>query len=274
MSLRFPLVALAALTLTGCDLPGQTPKAAAPAKVATTTTACCCKVCPTDAAPSDGVAAVGDTRSSARTVTRQVAHKPAKAQGRRDVALSRTYAAAPRARPAQSREYARPDRREVLAGGSYARRDDRYGGAYGYGEREEVRSERGYAERGYAQRDTRRAEGGYGQRYSEQSTGRYERSDHGYGGRYGASGRVTSGVSVSVEETESYAERRRYSESSSSYAASGYASGGGAYRAGYASGHARVQPLYYEDRDGRVRRGGPAGTDRAGYLTWPGKVED
>lgn len=87
-----------------------------------------------------------------------------------------------------------------------------------------------------------------------------------YGGRYG-------GVSVSVSETESSSERYSYSESSSSYG-SDSASGGG-YAYGYGSGY-RGGPA-----DGRVSRDPPhhpgyhlASTDRDGYLTWPGKVED
>src|SRR5215217_1205548 len=236
MSVRISLAALAALALTGCDLPGQKPKAAAAAPVAQASRDCCCKVCSTDSAPSDDVAASGDTRSAGRAATRQVAHKPARAQVSREAASSRTYTTASRSQSSQTREYARPDRQEVLAGGSYDRRDD--GGS----------------------------EDGYGQRYSERSAGRYAEADGRYGGRYGSSGRAVSGVSVSVEESESFSERRRYSESSSRYGSRGDVVSGSSY------GHSTA--LYYEDRDGRVRRGGPAGTDRAGYLTWPGKVED
>ncbi|MDP1739069.1 MAG: hypothetical protein Q8L23_16700 [Caulobacter sp.] len=87
-----------------------------------------------------------------------------------------------------------------------------------------------------------------------------------YGGRYG-------GVSVSVSENESSSERYSYSESSSSYGSSSASGGGYAY--GYGSGY-RGGP-----GAGRVSRDPPhhpgyhlAGTDRDGYLTWPGKVED
>lgn len=201
MSLRLPLVALAALTLTGCDLPGRKQKAAAPAPApaAQASRDCCCKVCPTDAAPSGAVAASGDTRATVR----RAAHTPARAEVRR--------------------------------------RRDHVGGGY-------ERSTRSYERRAYVSRDDETLAGGR------------------YGGRYGVSGRAVSGVSISVEESESFSERSRYSESSSSYGSRGGVA--------YASGYGHAEGFYYEDRDGRVRRGGPAGTDRAGYLTWPGKVED
>lgn len=71
------------------------------------------------------------------------------------------------------------------------------------------------------------------------------------------------GVSVSVEDRETYSESARYSESESGYR---YSTGGGY--------------VAYESRDGydghrRHRRGGGgyAGVDRDGYLTWPGKTE-
>lgn len=99
----------------------------------------------------------------------------------------------------------------------------------------------------------------------ESSGGGY--SSSGYGGRYGARG----GVSVSVTETESSSSRYSATESSSSY---GYSSGGGV---GYAGGGA-----YGYGPGGAVASSTPphypgyraAQTDRDGYLTWPGKVED
>ena len=96
---------------------------------------------------------------------------------------------------------------------------------------------------------------GGGYRYESTETG-------GYGGRYGArGGRAYGGVSVSVSESESSSSRYSYSESSSGYA------GGGAY--GYGPGGARVSsdPPHYPGYRA-------AQTDRDGYLTWPGKVED
>ncbi|WGM41147.1 hypothetical protein [Caulobacter sp. NIBR1757] len=65
------------------------------------------------------------------------------------------------------------------------------------------------------------------------------------------------GGSVSVEESESYSESARYSESGYSYSSSG---GGVVAYDGGGRGHGR-------------RGGGYAGTDRDGYLTWPGKTE-
>lgn len=87
------------------------------------------------------------------------------------------------------------------------------------------------------------------------------------GGRYGArgGGGAYGGVSASVTESGTSSSRYSYSESSSAYA---YGSGGGgAY--GYGAGGARVSsdpPRYPGYR--------AAQTDREGYLTWPGKVED
>lgn len=70
------------------------------------------------------------------------------------------------------------------------------------------------------------------------------------------------GSSVSVEESESYSESARYSESGSGYS---YSSGGVVVYGdgGRGEGHGK---------HGR-RGGGYAGTDRDGYLTWPGKTE-
>lgn len=69
------------------------------------------------------------------------------------------------------------------------------------------------------------------------------------------------GGSVSVEESESYSESARYSESDSGYS---YSSGGVVVYGdgGRGEGHGK-----------HGRRGGYAGTDRDGYLTWPGKTE-
>ncbi|MDO9334770.1 MAG: hypothetical protein Q7T61_00075 [Caulobacter sp.] len=71
------------------------------------------------------------------------------------------------------------------------------------------------------------------------------------------------GGSVSVEDSESYEESRRSSESGYRYSSSGgyesYESEGG-----YGGGHRRP---------GRRGGGGYAGIDRDGYLTWPGKTE-
>lgn len=121
----------------------------------------------------------------------------------------------------------------------------------------------------YASGDTARRYAGDGYVTRERRSERYEGG--GYGGRYGASGRAVSGVSVSVEESETSSERVRYRESSSSYGSSSYGAGAGSVRTG---GGYYAATGYYEDRDGRVRRAGPAGTDHAGYLTWPGKVEE
>lgn len=206
MSLRLPLVVLAAVALTGCKLPLQEKQAAAPAAAAD----CCCKVCPTDAAPATKVAATGktDSASASSTVRREtvrvVRHQPAPVRRER----------------AERRYYASESSSETLAGGRY-------------------------------------------------------------GGRYGVSGRAVSGVSVSVEESETYSERRRYSESTSAYGSRGYGAGS-SYESrsgsGYAEGYGRGD-RYSGGRDSRGGRDHPrpyhlAGTDREGYLTWPGKVED
>lgn len=95
----------------------------------------------------------------------------------------------------------------------------------------------------------------------------YSSEGGGYGGRYGArggGGRTYGGVSVSVTESESASSRYSYSESSSGYA---YGSGGGGY--GYGPGGARVSSDPPHHPGYRA-----AQTDREGYLTWPGKVED
>lgn len=148
-----------------------------------------------------------------------------------------------------------------------ARADADSGAVTRSGERRQA-ARRGYRARTYdAAGDDYYASGDTtGRRYRGGYTGRDTSSSYesGYGGRYGASGRAIAGVSVSVEESETSSERVRYRESSS-----GYASGSsGGYAAGYAA------TGYYEDRDGRVRRAGPAATDHSGYLTWPGKVEE
>lgn len=88
-----------------------------------------------------------------------------------------------------------------------------------------------------------------------------------YGGRYGArgGGGVYGGVSVSVSESETSSSRYSYSESSSAYA---YGSGGdGAYGYGPGGAVASSTPPQHPGYRG-------AQTDRDGYLTWPGKVED
>ncbi|HRD47899.1 MAG TPA: hypothetical protein PLF78_15635 [Caulobacter sp.] len=109
--------------------------------------------------------------------------------------------------------------------------------------------------------------------------GRRERVEGGY--RYAAgSRRYASGVSVEVSETETSSSRYRYSETETRYGArgGGYAYGSGA-SGGYAYGATSagqygappppppVAPSYRRDYH-------LAGTDRHGYLTWPGKVED
>lgn len=71
------------------------------------------------------------------------------------------------------------------------------------------------------------------------------------------------GGSVSVEERETYSESARYAESSSGYS---YSSGGA-----YSSSGGVV--AYGGRGHGRRGGGGYAGTDRDGYLTWPGKTE-
>ena len=104
-------------------------------------------------------------------------------------------------------------------------------------------------------------------RYESSSEGLYGGgSSSGYGGRYGARG----GVSVSVSETESASSRYSYSESSSGYAYGSSSASGGAYGYGPGGpGGVRVSsdPPHYSGYRA-------AQTDREGYLTWPGKVED
>jgi len=118
---------------------------------------------------------------------------------------------------------------------------------------------------GHVRKAVRRGGGSSGYRYSYRSgTEGVGYLDEDLDGAYrGGYRRV--GTSVSVEESETYEESRRSSESG--YA---YSSGGGSYEAygyegrdGYGGGHRK-----------HGRRGGYAGVDRDGYLTWPGKTED
>jgi len=239
LPLALPLVAIAVLALSGCkkDQPAAAPQASRD---------CCCKQsCPTDAAPAAKAEARAEagstvvTRSGAR---RQVAQRTSRTRG---------YAGGSTGTLSGADYYASGDTAGRRYQGGYTGRET--GEAY-------TADERRYAG-GYTGRETGRSYAGGERRYE----------GGGYGGRYGASGRAVSGVSISVEESETSSERVRYRESSS-----GYASGSsGSYAAGYGRGGAAYAATgYYEDRDGRVRRAGPAATDRSGYLTWPGKVEE
>ena len=123
---------------------------------------------------------------------------------------------------------------------------------------------------GHVRKTVRRAEGGGSSRYSY----RYRSGTEGVGyldeeEGYRGVGYRRVGGSVSVEESESYSESARYSESGSGYS---YSRGGGGVVV-YDSG-GRVIEGRGDGRGGHGRRGGGgyAGIDRDGYLTWPGKT--
>ena len=98
--------------------------------------------------------------------------------------------------------------------------------------------------------------------------GRYdyrETVSSGYGGRYGASAAAYG--ATSVQQTASSSSSYSYSESSSGYASGSGSAGGYVVQGGGG-------PCCAPGGQGGPRGYRSASTDRDGYLTWPGKVED
>ena len=127
-----------------------------------------------------------------------------------------------------------------------------------------------------AHRRVQRTGGGYhagGYRYRSGTEGVGYLDEDLAGGPRGGSYRGGSYRRVEVDERETYSER--YSSSESGYAyGSRYAEGGSGYASGYsegsydsAGGHRRGGHKRRRDRDRSY-----VGTDRYGYLTWPGKT--
>jgi len=120
-------------------------------------------------------------------------------------------------------------------------------------------------------RRVQRTDGGYragGYRYRTGTEGVGYLDEELAGGPRGGSYRR-----VEVDDRETYSERYSSSESGYAYGGSRYSESSSGYASGYSEGS-------YESYDGGKRRGGHkrkrdrsyVGTDRDGYLTWPGKT--
>ncbi|RYF93214.1 MAG: hypothetical protein EON95_09705 [Caulobacteraceae bacterium] len=240
------LVGAGALLLSGCG--DAKPRRPADPKTQASADCCCKALCPT---PADGRGA-----TVVGTLEQEGATGAATGQGRRVGASAGRGDSGQVRRVAHERHGYRHRGRSGTEGVGYLD-EDLAGDAHGYRRYERSGTEGvGYldedavAYRGDGYRDGAYRGGGY-------RDGGYR--DGGYRGR--AYSRV--GGSVSVEDSETYEESRRSSESGYRYSSSG---GYEAYESegGYGGGHRR---------HGRRGGGGYAGIDRDGYLTWPGKTE-